>query len=191
MQSNAWNEDSMEDMDDDHRRQQKANDPKETTISELGNYLLSAYPNAIIYPSAKSLSWLDTTISLKTCNLNALLIKKMIDDNMIQSETAVYFLFDQLLSALSFFGEHEQNQSILLHLMLILYEGIAIRLGFDSLKLKLSQITATDLKDWDDFHQKLIKNNETKDKILFTDKRKKEFLKRLVSQVIGVSSNIG
>ena len=159
----------------------------ELNISEFGNYLLNAFPNAIIYPTAKSLSWLDTNISLKTSQLNAVLIRKIINDNMIQSESAVYFLFEQLLTALSFFGEHEQNQSILLHLMLTLYEGIAIKLGFNSIKSKLSDITGTPLKDWDDFDQKLIKNIESKDKIIYTEKRKKEFLKKLVSQVIGVS----
>ena len=173
-------------MDDSNQRS-TINDPNESTISELGSYLLTTYPTEIIYSTAKSLSWLDTTISLKTCNLNAILMKKIINDNMIKSESAVYFLFDQLLTALSYFGEYEQNQSILLHLMLILYEGVAVELGFDSIKSKLSEITGTDLKDWNDFHEKLIKNKETKDKILYTEKRKKEFLKRLVSQVIGVS----
>ncbi|CAG2108737.1 unnamed protein product [Medioppia subpectinata] len=162
-----------------------SSDVFDTNISELGNYLLNTIPNVIIYPTAKALSWLDSNTALKTSHLNAVLIRKIIKDQMIRTEDAIFFLLEQLINGLSYFGEHEQIQSILLDLILILYEGIAIKLGFSAIKVSLSEMSGSDINEWNHFEDKLINCQ----KIKFTDKKKKELLRKLVSPLIG--KNIG
>jgi len=182
LDSNKTNESLLPIDDNNTMTTNEASD--NVNISELGSYLLNVIPNVIIVTVAKSLSWLDTTLSLKTAQLNLILIQKIINDGMIKSEEGVCFLFEQIITALSYFGEHEQNQSILLQLMLILYEGITLKLGFSSVKLKLSEISGSDIKQWNDFDEKLI---QSKAKVHMTDKKKKDMLRKMLSLVIGVS----
>jgi exportin-5 len=183
LNSSKANDSSLLTIDDNNIIGSNDVSDSNNSISELGNYLLQTIPNLIIVFVAKSLSWLDTTLSIKTSQLNLLVLEKIIKDGMIRSEDGVYFLFEQIITALSYFGEHEQNQSILLQLMLILYEGITLKLGFNSIKLKLSEISGSDIREWNDFDDKLIKS---KAKLHFNDKKKKDLLRKMLFNVIGV-----
>jgi exportin-5 len=160
------------------------NSEEPVLMSNLGNHLIQSMPNLFIISSAKTLSWLDTNVSLKSCQLNSTIFKKIIQENLIQSEDGANFLFEQILKGLNYFGEHDQNQAILLHLMLVLYENVVIKYGFYSVKVKLAELCECQVKVWDDFDAKFLIVPPNKQ--IIPEKRKKDRLKQIVSPLIGV-----
>ncbi|RWS27671.1 exportin-5-like protein [Leptotrombidium deliense] len=158
---------------------------QDSVFSNLGELVLRRMPDVLIIASAVSLTWMDSIVSNKSAVLNCYLFRKLIGDNAIKTVDEASFLFQQVLTALSFFGEHEQNQTILLQLILVLYEGIIMRLPDVGFKLKLSEISGESKEKWDNFEEKWMKPFAGRAPI--TEKRKKEALKSLLSSVIGVS----
>ena len=154
---------------------------EEDTITQLGKYLLQNRTNLIVMTIAKSVCWRDSSTSIKSSSLNLVLFEKLIQENLIKSVEGAMFLFEQILKGLSIFGEHEHNQSSLLQLMLILYDGSINKLGFNLITAKLAELCGPNLESWQKYEEKFISKSNV------NEKRKKEELKKLLDHVIGVS----
>ncbi|RWS04599.1 exportin-5-like protein, partial [Dinothrombium tinctorium] len=165
-----------------------SNSFQEAVFSPLGIFLLQRMPDVFIIANAVLMTWLDSIVSYKSAVINSILFKQLISENFIKTSEEAIFLFQQVLTALSFFGEHEQNQSILLQLMLILYEGLVFQLKIMGVKEKLSEITGQKIDNWDALEEKWAKMAAS-GRASNLDKKKKESLKALLKSVIG--KNIG
>jgi hypothetical protein len=157
-------------------------------MSPLGNYLLHRACDVVVMSSVVSLTWMDSNASFKSSFTNLVLVQKLITESLIKSTVEANFLLHHVLQALSYFGEHEQNQSRLLQLAVVLYEGVVHELGLEGAKRAFSEASGSDEQSWDLFEEKWIKPGR-EGKAHVPEKKKKEALKALLSRVIG--KNIG
>jgi hypothetical protein len=165
---------------------QKAGDSKrieETEcLSKLGEFLLQKVPE-VLPITFKVITWLDSNISIRATNLATIIIQKLLAAKTLPSPSDSCFLFTQITSALGYFGEHDQNQALLLQLFISLYEGMYQQPNFDAVRSNLAQFCGGNVRNWLSFEQNSLKLTASGDTIY---KRKKDSLKRLLDNVIGV-----
>ena len=155
-------------------------------MTQAGSYLLQFNTSVIVQCSIVSVTWLDSLASHKASLINLVLVNKLMNENLIKTRDEVCFYLKHILIALSYFGEHEQNQARLLQLVLALYEGVVNKIGFDDVKSGFYEVSGCSAESWSAFEVKLIKPNAA-GKNQSSEKKKKEALKCLLSSVIGVS----
>ncbi|KAI1295581.1 Exportin-5 [Halotydeus destructor] len=155
-------------------------------ITNAGNVLLHANLETVIFPSVVSLTWLDSGINHKSCLLNIVLLGKLFNDNVFKTKDEVGFYLRHVITALNYFGEHDQNQSRLLKLALILYEGIS-KLGMEDAKQAFHEASGSSVHQWKGFEDRLIKPGLSEARTKVPEKKKKDALRLLMDPVIGKS----
>lgn len=150
----------------------------EDKLSILGIFILKQLPN-VIFMTATLMTWLDSTISLKATILTIKIIDKLDDDEILKQSNAIEYLINKILIALGFFGEHEQNQALLLNLFIKIYENYVVKFNFHNIKTQLINYSGYNIRNWNNYDEKVMNNGTTK--------KKKEAIKNLLSNVIGVS----
>jgi hypothetical protein len=169
----------------------------ETSISESGKLLLQSNLQQWTTMIFSQLTWIDSIISLKACIICRPLLKELLNHGVISSADDVSFLLHNLFHSLKLFGESDGNQSSLLHLILMLYEGLVKNNEPDSVKAPFWLLSQSHQSQWTNFEKTFISSDGCVDGlqaltshtkgVKVTDKKKKEALKSLLSNVIGVS----
>lgn len=130
-------------------------------IGQLGLNLLAAGPD-ILKVMAATLTWSDSTLNAKTTFINQQLIKHIITSNLIKTpDEALLWLgpmFNNVITSLRMFGEHEQNCSGLLTLFLYLYENF--NKTIPNFHDQLEQLTGIPKSSFQRYEQETGKSNE-------------------------------
>lgn len=157
---------------------EKPTAPEEERLSTLGVYILKQFPD-LIYMTATMMTWLDSVISMRATMLTTKIMDKLAEDEVIKSSNSISFIIKQLLIGLSYFGEYEQNQALLLGLFLKLYENYVLKCDFRDIKTQLVEYSGKNIRMWANYEERLLTNPVVK--------KKREAIKNLLSDVIGVS----
>lgn len=151
----------------------------EERLSLLGIHFLKQVPD-LIYMTATLMTWLDSVISMKATTLTIKIVDKLAEDEIIKTSNAISYIIKQILIALGYFGEHDQNQALLLNLFIKLYENYVLQNNFRDIKSQLVEYSGKNIRNWNTYEEKFLKNANPK--------KKREAIKNLLSNVIGVSS---
>lgn len=152
--------------------------PEEEKLSTLGVYILKQFPD-LIYMTATLMTWLDSVISMRATMLTTKIMDKLAEDEVIKRSNSISFIIKQLLIALGYFGEYDQNQALLLGLFMKLYENYVLKYDFRDIKTQLVEYSGKNIRLWANYEEKLLKHPVVK--------KKREAIKNLLANVIGVS----
>jgi len=148
----------------------------EERLSMLGIYFLKQVPG-LIYMTATMMTWLDSIISMKATTLTIKIVDKLAEDEIIKTSNTVSYIIKQILIALGYFGEHDQNQALLLNLFIKLYENYVLQNDYKDIKSQLVEYSAKNIRLWNTYEEKVVKNPNAK--------KKREAIKNLLGNVIG------
>ena len=154
-------------------------------LSKLGTFVLEKLPE-MLPVTYSMITWLDSNLSIRANSLAIILTQKMLSANAIALSNDANYLFSQIMTALGFFGEHDQNLALLLQIFIILYEGLLPKAGFEDVRSNLIQFCGGNLRSWLSFEENCLKPSDSND---LSYKRKKETLRKLLDNVIGVCIN--
>lgn len=147
-------------------------------IGVLGLNLLSGGPDFILKVMASTLTWSDSTLNFKAIFINQQLVKHIIASNLIKSsdEASIWLggMFENVITSLRMFGEHEQNCSGLLTLFLNLYENLIK--AIPNLHEQLERMTGIPRDAFIKYDQDNLKSNE---------KNKRAGLRRVLDSIVG------
>lgn len=150
-------------------------------LSSLGIYILKQVPD-LIFMTATMMTWLDSIISLKATALTNTIMDKLAEDEILKKSNTISFIMKQLMIALGYFGEHDQNQAFLLNLFIKVYENYVVQYNFTDIKTQLVEYSGRNIRSWNNYVEKNSKNANAK--------KKREAVKYLLNNVIGVSFDV-
>ena len=179
-------------MDDSIAASMDSNEPG---ISDIGRFLLHHNLQSWTTMSFGQLTWVDSAVSLKASKTCYPILKELLAQGVICSAEDVSFILHHIFLALKLFGESEQNKASLIDLLLILFEGLVKNNAGDAIKAPFWILSQTDQSQWLKFEKTFISDpamnsssvSSTAFKGKVSDKRKKDAIKTLVVNVIGVS----
>lgn len=154
-------------------------------LSPTCAYLIQNHLVHLISMTVGALIWSDSLVNLKFVLLNKFLLKELCDMRLISTADDVSFILHHVFLALRIFRESQENQSALLQLTLVLYEQLAKNYG-DDMRAPFWRLTRSEESEWHKFHQTLIQPSLSGTAIV-TDKKKKDALRSLLSDLFGVS----
>lgn len=160
-------------------------------LSDLGSKLTSIHRPLFIPIVAGMLLWLDSVVVCKACLIMRHLVKELVDQKLITSKSDVSFLLEHLFTALKDADiDADGIVSIVILLISMLFEGVCSMQQKNStseifsLKEPFWQISNTNQRDWEAFESKYIKP-ALKGNVKINEKKKKDALKSLLSNIIG------
>lgn len=164
----------------------------ETSISESGKFLLQLNLQSWTTMIFSQLTWVDSIISLKACIICRPVLKELLSHGVISSADDVSFLLHSLFHSLKLFGENDANQSSLLNLLLMLFEGLVKKGESEAVKAPFWLLSHSDQSEWTTFEKTYLSDDRLSLKSPLKggkgfDKKKKDAMKSLLSNVIGVS----
>ena len=169
-------------------------DSNEPGISEIGRFLLHHNLQSWTTMSFGQLTWVDSAVSLKASKTCYPILKELLVQGVICSAEDVSFILHHIFLALKLFGESEQNKASLIDLLLILFEGLIKNNAVDAVKAPFWLLSQTDESQWLKFQKTFISDptinssvSSTAFKGKVSDKRKRDAIKTLLDNLIGVS----
>lgn len=176
-------EDNVDEMKDVSRSDNDA-----VRLSDAGSFLIQGSLEALTTTTIVSITWLDSITSHKAALISLVLLDKLVSEDLIRSKDAVRFFLKHIITALNYFGEHDQNQARLLQLVLALYEGVVIKRGIEEAKLGFYEASGRDAESWKSLEETLQKPpGPVGTRTTVSEKKKRDALKALLGTVIGVS----
>jgi len=163
-------------------------DSNEPTISEAGKMLLQKDLQSWTRMAFAQLTWDDSYICQRISPICRLIMKLLLTHGIISSADDVSFFLSSLFLSLRLFRENEQSQTILVQMVLNLYEGLVKE--SEQVKAPFWILSSSDQMSWAKFEKSFIVVDVTESKASggkYNDKRKREAMKPLLTHVIGVS----
>lgn len=174
---------------DSTTRDDIVNDSSETVISEVGKCLLRNDLASMVRIIFGQLTWVDSILCLKASRtICRVILRELLSYRLISTADDVSFFVHHVFFSLKLFGENEENVSSLLQLVLILWEGLIKNNEPSDVKAPLWLLSSRQAGDWLSLEESLIRPSLTSSKnSKVNDKKKKDAIKPLLTNVIGVS----
>lgn len=158
---------------------------KDLSLSPAWPHVIRSHLSTVVSMVVGALTWPDSQVNLRAALTNRLVLKEMLEKRLISTVDDVSFLVHHILFSMRLFEENDSNQTALLQLTLVVYEGLAKSYSED-MRAPFWQLSQTPVSEWHKFHQTLIEPSIS-GKAVVTDKKKKEALKSLLATIFAVS----
>lgn len=185
----SMGEDDWDMADDGDKPDSNANT---VSLSEIGDFLLKHRPSEIVIMAFHCLRWLDSDLSLKAAHICQIILEKMIADQTINDRNQVEFLFNNILPALEYFGQHETNEHAYLTCLIQIYENVVVPHSFFEFREYFAKKCNCDTMKWIELENSFFKKGATQQPAMPTkpsairqlDRQKREALKHLLDPLI-------